>query len=88
MAPTFNDGDWLIFRSLRNHNNLQGQVVLIQRSSQAGDDFLQVKRVTKQDSNGIWVQGDNALASTDSRTWGYLKPEEVKAIFVLRYKKA
>jgi len=94
MAPTFNQGDWLLFRSLRNQShpdfakNLLGQVVLIQRESQAGKDFIQIKRVTKVSSDGIWVEGDNANESTDSRTWGNLKPQEIKAIFVLRYKKA
>lgn len=94
MAPTFNEGDWLLFRSLRNQShpdfakNLLGQVVLVQRESLAGRDFIQIKRVTKVSSDGIWVEGDNESESTDSRTWGYLKPHEIKAIFVLRYRRA
>jgi len=94
MTPSFNSGDWLLFRSLRNQNHpgfqqaLVGHVVLVQRESKAGKDFLQIKRVTKVSKSGLWVEGDNQKESIDSRTWGYLKPHEVKAIFVLRFKKA
>lgn len=98
MLPTFNSGDWLLFRTLRNQThsiygakvlgNLIGQVVLIERESELGSDFLQVKRVKKVSDEGIWVEGDNTERSTDSRTWGYLKPNEIKAVFVFRYKKA
>jgi len=37
---------------------------------------------------GLWVEGDNKAASTDSRNWGYLKPSEVVGVFVLCYKRA
>jgi len=60
MSPNYNDGDWLLFRLLpakvkpgsrvkpgSKINALVGKVVLVQRQSQGGTDFLQVKRVTK-----------------------------------------
>ena len=37
---------------------------------------------------GLWVEGDNKAASTDSRNWGYLKPSEVVGVFVLCFKRA
>ena len=68
MSPNYNDGDWLLFRLLpakSKANELVGKVVLIQRHSEVGTDFLQVKRVTKvhnhNDEIEIWVEGDNKV---------------------------
>ena len=95
MSPNYNDGDWLLFRLLpakSKANELVGKVVLIQRRSNLGEDFLQVKRVTKvhNDTNEteIWVEGDNKEKSTDSRTWGALDSSEVIAKLVIRYRRA
>ena len=95
MSPNYNDGDWLLFRLLpakSKANELVGKVVLIQRRSNLGEDFLQVKRVTKvhNDTNEteIWVEGDNKEKSTDSRTWGALDSSEVIGRLLLRYRRA
>ena len=96
MSPSFNHGDWLLFRILRwpvapTHAQLAdlvGKVVLVRRSSEFGDDFLQIKRVIHVNESGIWVEGDNKAQSTDSRTWGYLSPKEIIAIYFLRYRRA
>jgi signal peptidase I len=107
MAPNYNDGDWLLFRllpaksnpakpkSISSANALAGKVVLIQRNSQVGTDFLQVKRVTQitNDSKfnsgiGIWVEGDNKDKSTDSRTWGAIDSSEVIGKLIFRYRRA
>ncbi len=108
MAPNYNDGDWLLFRLLPaksklgllpksdlKANSLTGKVVLIQRHSELGTDFLQVKRVTQitNDSKfnndiGIWVEGDNKDKSTDSRTWGALDSSEVIGKLIFRYRRA
>ena len=113
MAPAYNDGDWLLFRTVRLSSRsskgrtkirkISGKVVLIQRQAfgwLTGDesprDVLQVKRVTKIDATGgisgdefgIWVEGDNKDASTDSRHWGALKPVEIAGVLLLRYKKS
>ena len=111
MSPNFNDGDWLLFRLLPAKSKsdkkanaligkLVGKVVLIQRHSEIGKDFLQVKRVTQvSDSsssskasdaikNEIWVEGDNKSASTDSRSWGALDSSEVIGKLIFRYKKS
>jgi signal peptidase I len=107
MSPNFNDGDWLLFRLLPAKSKsgkligkLIGKVVLIQRQSEIGKDFLQVKRVTQvSDSsgsskssdaikNGIWVEGDNKEKSTDSRSWGALDSTEVIGKLLFRYRRA
>ena len=103
MSPNYNDGDWLLFRLLpallfrllpakSKANELVGKVVLIQRRSNVGEDFLQVKRVTQvhndNDETRIWVEGDNKSASTDSRNWGALDSDEVIGKLILRYRRA
>ena len=101
MSPNFNDGDWLLFRLLPAKSKsgklvgkLVGKVVLIQRQSQVGTDFLQVKRVVKVDQSNesnetkIWVEGDNKSASTDSRSWGALDSSEVIGKLIFRYRRA
>ena len=95
MAPTHNEGDWLLFRAWRSRSgnfklkaleSLVGKVVLIQRSP---NDFMQIKRVKKiTDDGSFWVEGDNASASTDSRQWGAIEPTEVQAVLLFRYHKA
>ena len=99
MSPNYNDGDWLLFRLLpakskakSKVNELVGKVVLIQRESEFGTDFLQVKRVTQvhndNDEARIWVEGDNKSASTDSRNWGALDSDEVIGKLIFRYRRA
>ena len=104
MSPNFNDGDWLLFRLLpakSKSGTLIGKVVLIQRHSEIGKDFLQIKRVTQvSDSSGssgsskasdaikneFWVEGDNKANSTDSRSWGALDANEVLGKLMFRYR--
>ena len=101
MSPNFNDGDWLLFRLLPAKSKsgklvgkLVGKVVLIQRQSQVGTDFLQVKRVVKVNESNesnetkIWVEGDNKANSTDSRSWGALDSSEVIGKLIFRYRRA
>jgi signal peptidase I len=98
MSPNYNDGDWLLFRLLpakskakSKAQELVGKVVLIQRQSENGTDFLQVKRVIKvsgrNNETEIWVEGDNKGASTDSRSWGPLDSDEVIGKIILRYRR-
>lgn len=99
MAPNYNDGDWLLFRLLpakskarSKAQELVGKVVLIQRESEFGTDFLQVKRVTqvsdRNNKTDFWVEGDNKEKSTDSRSWGALNSDEVIGKLILRYRRA
>jgi hypothetical protein len=105
MSPNYNDGDWLLFRLLpakskarSKAQELVGKVVLIQRESEFGTDFLQVKRVTQVSNSSnsssdafktdFWVEGDNKEKSTDSRSWGALNSDEVIGKLILRYRRA
>ena len=98
MAPTFAEGDRLLFRPpwrLR-----PGQVLLIQRSSHAGVDIPQVKRLLRVErrideaspSNntmrGYWVEGDAKDASTDSRNFGLLRRDEINGVLLFRIRRA
>ena len=90
MSPTYNHGDWLFFRTveLLNANDSQpliGKVVVIERESYPG--ILLIKRIIRIDDSGIWVEGDNKEASTDSRNWGVLSPSEIRGVVLLRYRK-
>ena len=99
MAPTYNEGDWLLFRLIRaaptksnSLNKLIGKVVLIRRESKAGSDFFQVKRVMRIEAGEIhkakfWVEGDNKENSTDSRSWGALDSSEIIGKLIFRYRK-
>lgn len=109
MAPTYNDGDWLLFRNISipampaitqmgskvsgKASRLIGKVILIQRNSAIGSDFMQVKRAIRiealpgKSELGIWVEGDNKIHSTDSRTWGPITSSEVRGVLLFRYRK-
>jgi hypothetical protein len=109
MAPTYNDGDWLLFRNISipaipaitqmgskvsgKASRLIGKVILIQRNSAIGSDFVQVKRAIRiealpgKNELGIWVEGDNKIHSTDSRTWGRITSSEVRGVLLFRYRK-
>ena len=100
MSPNFNDGDWLLFWLLPAKalsGQLVGKVVLIQRQSEVGTDFLQVKRVTQVSNSAsasdarkieFWVEGDCKEKSTDSRNWGALNSTEVIGKLIFRYRRA
>ncbi|MEI6219793.1 MAG: nickel-type superoxide dismutase maturation protease [Actinomycetes bacterium] len=91
MSPTYIDGDWLLFRRLsgvemNGAQRLVGKVVVIERESYPG--ILLIKRVMRADENGLWVEGDNKDASTDSRTWGLLAPREIVGRVLIRYRRS
>ena len=91
MLPTYNDGDWLLFKTISPPNakklqHLVGKVAVVERESYPG--VYLIKRVIRADSSGIWVEGDNQEASTDSRSWGAITPNEIVGVVLTRYKRA
>ena len=89
MAPSFNNGDWLLFYTGPGRwrsNSLIGKVVLIEQSPH----LLLVKRVLRVNSSNTgektyWVEGDNKSASTDSRNWGEVTSNKIIGVLLLRY---
>lgn len=78
MLPTYQPGDLLVgwhwYRRLR-----PGRVVVA-----TVDGLPLVKRVSLIDRAGVTLAGDNSPASTDSRHFGPIEPDQIEAVIILR----
>ena len=90
MLPAYRDGDWLFVSWIDGAaaldavgKSILGKVVVIEREEKPG--IFLVKRVQKFHSGKYWVEGD-ANESTDSRSWGWITPEEIVGVVLFRYK--
>lgn len=84
MAPTLLDGDWLVCRRVDPAYGVNvGDVVVVERPDRPG--LLVVKRVVRRESDGWWVEGDNASRSDDSRVFGAVPDRHVLARVLVRY---
>lgn len=63
MIPALAPGDWVLVR--RTSRTTPGAVVVVRLAGR-----LMVKRAVREQDGGWWVEGDNAEASDDSRTYG------------------
>lgn len=91
MAPTLVPGDWALVVALRGVE--RDDVVVVEHPGRPG--YEMVKRVTglpgdtvgdrTLGENEFWVEGDYANASTDSRSFGPVTRDELKAKVVLVY---
>jgi nickel-type superoxide dismutase maturation protease len=91
MEPELLPGDYLV--AVRARSVRRGALVVVDHPERPGFDV--VKRVTAVagDTVGgttlspgqVWVQGDNRSASSDSRSFGPVGPENVKGVVRLRY---
>ena len=69
MVPTVRSGDRLLVRRVRPGSAVRpGDVVLARFLGRP--ELLVVKRVRRAVSGGYWVEGDNALVTDDSRSFG------------------
>ena len=84
MLPTYASGDWLV--ATRNRRIAPGQVVLIERESRPG--ILLIKRVLRAEGQKWWVEGDNASASDDSRSFGAIDESEIVGRIRFRFRRA
>ncbi|MBV9512863.1 MAG: S26 family signal peptidase [Mycobacteriaceae bacterium] len=66
MMPTLVDGDLLVAYPVRRVRS--GDVVIARFRSRP--DLLVVKRAIRPYGDGWWIEGDNSLATDDSRTYG------------------
>jgi nickel-type superoxide dismutase maturation protease len=91
MAPTLVPGDWALAVGRRRYR--RGDVVVVEHPGRPG--YEMVKRVTALpgesvgeraiDNDEYWVEGDREDASTDSRHFGPVRKEHLKARVVLVY---
>lgn len=72
MAPTLQSGQLII--ALRTKRYARGDVVVAAVQGRAV-----VKRIRRIDQAGLWLEGDNAAHSTDSRHYGVVQPRDVVA---------
>lgn len=73
MSPSLKH-DQLILARRRVGNLLVGDVIVIQH-----DGLEKIKRISDINEKGVYVRGDNAKHSTDSRNFGWLLPEQIIA---------
>ncbi|MBI3983898.1 S26 family signal peptidase [Candidatus Microgenomates bacterium] len=78
MSPTHQSQDFLI--GWRWFRPKVGKVVV------AKTDRLVIKRVMKIDGDRVWLEGDNSIASTDSRHIGWIPREKVKAKIIRSFR--
>jgi phage repressor protein C with HTH and peptisase S24 domain len=76
MLPTYQPGDTLL--GLRWFSPKKGDVVIANR------DRPLIKRVSHVNVEGIFVEGDNPRRSTDSRTFGLLRRDQIEAKVILK----
>jgi signal peptidase I len=91
MAPTLLPGDWALIVTPRRYR--RNDVVVVEHPGRPG--YEMVKRVMGTPGDRIgerilgvdeyWVEGDFAQASTDSRQFGPVTREELKAKVLLIY---
>jgi nickel-type superoxide dismutase maturation protease len=87
MAPTLESGDWAVAVAPRRVR--RGEIVVVEHPERPGFDL--VKRVTAVSGDRapsgvllgvgwVWVEGDHADGSTDSRAFGPVRMEGVRGI--------
>jgi nickel-type superoxide dismutase maturation protease len=91
MAPTLLPGDWALVVTPRTFR--RGDVVVVEHPGRPGYEMVKRlvgvsgesvgERVLGQDE--FWIEGDFAQASTDSRTFGPVTRDELKAKVLLVY---
>ena len=77
MIPTLAPGERLLVRL--DGPIVLGDVVVFNREQQ-----FDIKRILRIEAYGIFVQGDNDLVSTDSRTYGLIPHENVIGVATYR----
>jgi inner membrane protease subunit 2 len=93
MAPTLEPGDWLVAVAPCPRLLRHGAVVVVEHPDRPG--FELVKRLTglPGDQMGalglgpgqIWIRGDRAEASSDSRWFGPVEASRIRGVVLFRY---
>ena len=82
MVPTLRPGDW-VFGVRRPGTIRPGDIVVVEHPRRPG--FELVKRVAGLEHAGVDLVGDNADHSTDSRHFGPVPSDAVRARLILVY---
>lgn len=76
MRPVLKPGNLLLGSGLIKPKS--GHVAVVKRKP------LSIKRIKKINSRGVWLEGDNAAASTDSRSYGYVGKRDIEAVIFMK----
>jgi nickel-type superoxide dismutase maturation protease len=83
MAPTLLDGDKLFVLGVSRRRGVRaGDVVVAEHPRRPG--LLVVKRAVRLVDGGWWLLGDNEFVTSDSREYGAVPQELIRARAVLR----
>ncbi len=87
MLPGLRAGDEVLLNPTAYHRQdpQVGEIVLVSHPL-SGDPIL--KRIARIEPGGLFLTGDNAAQSTDSRTWGLFTLETVRGRVTSVYKRA
>lgn len=83
MEPALLPGDWWLVR--RWGPVREGSVVILEQPGRPG--LLVAKRAVRRESQGWWVEGDNAAVSTDSRAFGVVPDAALRGVLWFRYRR-
>jgi nickel-type superoxide dismutase maturation protease len=84
MAPTLLEGDLLIATIPTARAVAPGSLVVVEHPARPG--YEMVKRVVRTEGpGGLWVEGDNASSSSDSRGFGPVERHAIRGLVRLRY---
>jgi hypothetical protein len=79
MLPTFSPGTILVGAASYILKPKAGLPVVFNHKGRT-----YIKRLKKLNSKGAWVEGDDKTSSTDSREFGYIKPDKIQAVVFMR----
>jgi hypothetical protein len=81
MAPTLEEGDIVVAASLKRPR--LDRIVIARKN---GRELI--KRVSNIDGDACFITGDNASASTDSRSFGPVSRADVRGVIILKMRPA
>ena len=79
MSPSFSDGDEVLFDPYINQTLNIGDILLFNHPYKKNNKL--VKRITKIKGDSLYfLEGDNPVNSSDSKTFGYINKKSILAI--------
>jgi len=79
MSPLLSDGDEVLFDPYINQTLNIGDILLFNHPYKRNDKL--VKRITKIKGDSLYfLEGDNSVNSSDSKTFGYVNEKSIIAI--------